>query len=31
MPYSPLHGPENLQLQFYTIMQDFIGLDFNCK
>ena len=23
MPYFPLHGPNHLQLKFYTIMQDF--------
>ena len=32
MPYLPLHGPNYLQLKFYTIMQDFERvLDFNCK
>ena len=31
MPYFPLHGPNHLQLKFYTIMQDFKRvLDFNC-
>ena len=24
MPYFPLHGPNHLQLKFYTIMQDLI-------
>ena len=30
--FLPLHGPNHLQLKFYTIMQDFIRvLDFNCQ
>ena len=32
MLYFPLHGPNHLQLKFYTIMQDFERvLDFNGK
>ena len=32
MPYFPLHEPNNLQLKFYTKMQDFErALDFNSK
>ena len=30
MPYLPLHGPNQLQIKFYTIMQDFKRVfDFN--
>ena len=32
MSYLPLHGPNHLQLKFYSVMQDFKrALDFNCK
>ena len=32
VPYFPLHGPNHLQLTFYTIMQDSKPvLGFNCK
>ena len=32
MPYFPLHGPNHLQLKFYTIMQDSKRvLGSNCK
>ena len=32
VPYFPLHGPNHLQLKFYTIMQDSKPvLGFNCK
>ena len=32
VPYFPLHGPNHLQVKFYTIMQDLKRVvEFNCK